>query len=68
MFEGAPGVPDHPLQRVLSEVKVCRAVYLAPGQRDLVTRGVVVDARCVSLTPPVNQHLIVFLAVMVTVS
>ena len=54
MFEGAPGVPDHSLQRVLSQVEVGRAVDLAPGEGDLVTRGVVVDPRCVRqrLTPP----------------
>ena len=45
MLEGAPWVPDHPLQGVLSQVKVGRPVYLAPGEGDLVTRGVVVDAR-----------------------
>ena len=45
MLEGAPWVPDHPLQGVLSQVKVGRAVDLAPGEGHLVTRGVVVDAR-----------------------
>ena len=55
MLEGAPWVPDHPLQGVLSEVELGSAVDLAPGERDLVTRGVVVDPR--SLSRPVNISL-----------
>ena len=53
MFEGAPWVPDHPLQGVLSEVELGSAVDLAPGDGDLVTRGVVVDQR--SLARPASN-------------
>ena len=57
VLEGAPWVPDHPLQGVLSQVKVGRPVYLAPGEGDLVTRGVVVDERCDRLGLPANISL-----------
>ena len=53
MFEGSLRVPDHPLQGVLSQVELRRAVDLPPGDGDLVTRGVVVDKR--SVTRPASN-------------
>ena len=43
VLEGSLGVPDHPLQRVLSQMNFRRVVNLSPGDGYLVPGGEVVD-------------------------